>query len=170
MNNTMSNSAILYFPKKHFSSRFGEKFFTFDINEYGNHESNNLFCCNNLVTYYSIVISCGKDSWVAKRRYSDFVTLRLSIIQAILSNNNSSSNSIDRNINKDTVTLKDLPLLPPKTILSITNDDNALEQRKKELDIFLDKLLSFLSSNNMIQLKCIRQFLGIIDNEETFHD
>jgi hypothetical protein len=168
----MNNAAILYFPKKHFSSRFGEKFFTIDINECHNDDSNSYLCCNNQATYYNILISCGRDSWIVKRRYSEFVTLRLSILQAILSNNNSSSNSIDRMINKDTVKINtiDLPLLPPKTILSIINDENALEKRKKELDIFLDKLLSYLSSNNMIQLKCIRQFLGIIDNDETFHD
>ena len=164
-------AAILYFPRKHFSSRFGDKFFTIDINEYNNDDSNDYYCCNNQATYYNILISCGKDSWIVKRRYSEFVNLRLSIIRAILSNNND-TNSIDRMVNKDTVILNtiDLPLLPPKTILSIVNDDNALEKRKKELDSFLDKLLSYLSSHNMIQLKCLRQFLGIIDNDETFQD
>lgn len=87
-----------------------------------------------------------------------------------MANNNNNTN--DRIVSKDSVILNtiDLPLLPPKTILSIINDDNALHIRKKELDEFLDKLLSYLSSNNMIQFKCIRQFLGIIDHDDTFQD
>ena len=167
----MIQTAVLYFPKKHFSSRFGDKFFTYDITDYYNDDINNIYCCNNQATFYNIMISCGKDNWIVKRRYSDFVTLRISIIQSILQHNNILNNNIDRIVHKDSIVLDtiDVPLLPPKTLLSIMNDDNALEQRKKELDAFLDKLLSYLSSNNLLQLKCLREFLGFY-HEETFED
>ena len=169
----MIQTAVLYFPKKHFSPRFGDKFFTYDLTDYRNDDTNDIYCCGNQATFYSIMVSCGKDSWIVKRRYSEFVKLRVSIIQGILGHNIEMNNNIDRIVHKDSVVLDktDLPSLPPKTLLSIMNDDNALDQRKKELDVFLDKLLSYLSSNNLLQLKCLRQFLGMIDDsEDTFED
>ena len=133
----MTNTAILYFPKLLFSSRFGDKFFTFDITDYHNDDTYDYYCCNSQATFYHILVSCGKDSWIVKRRYSEFVTLRLSLFQTILANNN----------NKDTVVLNtiDLPSLPPKTLLSIINDDIALKTRKEELNIFLKLRTSFFN-------------------------
>lgn len=70
-------TALIYFPKKHFSSRFGDKFFTSDITEYHNDDTNDLSCgCGHQAIFYDILVSCGKDSWIVKRRYSEFVTLR----------------------------------------------------------------------------------------------
>lgn len=152
-----SQIAILYFPKKTFSHRFGEKFFTFEITKYSNDDINDyLYCCYSQATFYHILISCGKDSWKVRKRYSDFVTLRGSIIQDISQKLSSITDSI--------------PMLPPKTLISIINDENATIQRKESLEKWLHTLLDILSSHHLLYLKSIRTFLGFIDHEETFTD
>ena len=150
-----SQVAILYFPKKTFSHRFGEKFFTFEITKYTNDDINDyLYCCYSQATFYHILVSCGKDSWSIRKRYSDFVNLRGNIIQDISKSNSNS----------------DIPILPPKTFISIINDETSLLQRKELLEQWLQTLLEYLSSNHLLQLKCIRNFLGFIENEDTFTD
>ena len=150
----MTNTAILYFPKLLFSSRFGDKFFTFDITDYHNDDTYDYYCCNSQATFYHILVSCGKDSWSIRKRYSDFVNLRGNIIQDISKSNSNS----------------DIPILPPKTFISIINDETSLLQRKELLEQWLQTLLEYLSSNHLLQLKCIRNFLGFIENEDTFTD
>ena len=56
----MSNSALLYFPRRHFSSRFGEKFFTFDITDYNNDDTYNEYHIYVYARYsYGCSNSCG---------------------------------------------------------------------------------------------------------------
>ena len=102
-------------------------------------------------------IGCGKDSWTVKKRFSNFVTLRRNVIDELVPIHG-------------TIVCGDIPILPPKTIISIVNDEDAIIQRKELLEKWLQTLLECLSRNNVLTLKCIRNFLGFDEFEETFTD
>jgi hypothetical protein len=67
-------SELLYFPKKEFSPRFGDTFFTFEIK--GHEVQGSSEICGGAYCIYTIEIARGKNRWEIKHRFSDFDKLQ----------------------------------------------------------------------------------------------
>ena len=74
-----SPSALLFFPSKQFSSRYGEQFFTVQVDDFKMAQSDkgawvNFLLCLPTKQYvtYSITVRCGKHTWKVERRFSEF--------------------------------------------------------------------------------------------------
>jgi hypothetical protein len=87
-------SAVLYFPPKEFSPRFGSQFFTVTLQGYElvGHPS----ACGGQYAVYNLQISRGRETWSVQKRFSEFDQLNQSLAQ-----------DLDKAIA--------IPLLPPKT-------------------------------------------------------
>jgi hypothetical protein len=70
-------------------------------------------------TVYIIRVSCGTRTWVIKRRYKDFYYL-------------------DKELRKGNL---DLPSLPPKRYLRSSSDPQLIDERKEQLESYLNSLV-----------------------------
>jgi len=72
-------------------------------------------------TVYVINVSCGMRSWTIKRRYKDF-------------------DYLDRQLKKQFPSLS-LPALPPKRYLRSSSDPEIVDERKQQLENYLNQLV-----------------------------
>lgn len=85
---------ILYFPPKEFSPRYGDTFFTVEIQ---NHEIvGHPSACGGQYAIYSLEISQGKRKWIIKKRFREF-------------------DSLNQSLHSEISQIIQLPPLPPKT-------------------------------------------------------
>ena len=75
-------SALLFFPSRQFSSRYGDQFFTAQVDSFKvvNGETPswlNVLLCLPATQYvtYAIHVKWGKNAWTVSRRYSDFAKI-----------------------------------------------------------------------------------------------
>ncbi len=132
---------LLYFPYKQFSSRFGDAFFTYNMQSFKLVTSDSLCFVANYIAFVFTMYR-GKSTWVIQRRFSEFVTLI-----SYLKNTYSS--------------IEDLPTIPPKTCLRMTTDEVFLKERLSQLDTFIDDLLRVLSQRKLIGDLKVLSFFGL---------
>lgn len=73
-------------------------------------------------TEYVINVNCGMRSWIIKRRYKDF-------------------DYLDRQLKKQFPSLR-LPTLPPKRYLRSSSDPEIVDERKEQLQNYLNQLVA----------------------------
>lgn len=139
----MSDNIPVYFPKDTFSSRYGNNYFTFDIE---NIRIIDQGCCHERYAIYEIKVSNGNISWIIKRRFREFYELGYYYYRS--------------NILKIQ--------LPVKSYFNSIYDDSFLESRKESLSNFLDDLLKQVSvsaiGKNIDKFKIIK-FLELDKND-----
>lgn len=91
-------------------------------------------------TIYIISVSCGMKKWIIKRRYRDFYYL-------------------DKELKKKFPNIK-FPPLPPKVYLRSSNDPQVVDQRKDQLENYINELV-------LIQQIWIRNDLVMFLNDES---
>lgn len=152
-------SELLYFPKKEFSPRFGDTFFTFDIK--GHEIQGRSDVCGGAYCTYTIEIARGKRRWEVKHRFSDFDKLQ-----------NMLRGEIDF--------AQDLPALPPKTcfrtvdevlfviiliLCYLTNTllQSFLQTRQEQLFAYMEGVLKVVSDRKVIftHALSLRNFLEL---------
>lgn len=120
----MNNNELLYFPRKEFSSRFGVRFYTFEIASFATHKSHADSCCQSAeATYYEIHLLRGKGTWSVRRRFSEFIKLLEDLKEL------------------DTALVIEGPLPAKSFYHTLFPDPTFLEQRRVALEKFLEKLL-----------------------------
>ena len=115
---THPSTTLLFFPSKQFSSRYGEQFFTVQIDSFRLSRSDkgswvNLLLClppNQCVTY-AVTVKCGKHTWTVDRRFSEFASI-----------------------------FGQEPGFPKKTAFPVYSE-NFLTTRKEQLNVFLSQFL-----------------------------
>jgi hypothetical protein len=125
-----NNNTLLYFPKKQFSKRFGEKFFTISIIGNVTKLSDIGICEQGNVVYYTIQIQCGTKIWTIEKRFSEFIKFHYEILDLI----NGEAN---------------IPTLPPKTWFKVT-DPIDIKSREEQLEVYLEDTLILLSKHNLM--------------------
>eukprot|EP01041_Mallomonas_annulata_P006150 gene6150-12460_t len=134
-------SQLLYFPQKQFSSRFGDKFFTFDIVDVSivGHS------CGGYHAVFNLEIYRGKSVWRIERRFQEFCKLNASIRR---------SNSHVKS---------ELPPFPPKTCFRVLSKE-FLDDRKEKLKMYLEAVLLIISRHELMLENHngdLRKFLNI---------
>lgn len=119
---------LLFFPEQQFSSRYGDKFFTISIRSYDKVVDS---CFTGYVEYL-INIRKGQLSWTVKKRFSAFDSL----LRELKLRHQSSVHLF--------------PALPPKTCLPVVQDDAFINERKDNLQQFLDDLLTSMTNEKII--------------------
>src|SRR5690242_3137595 len=138
---------MLYFPKNQFSPRYGDQFYTIDLigNDVEKDEGAFPFCvrgCSHHIEY-KVLLKQGTESWTVKHRYNDFVELHKKLHSEFANKPHSFP----------------IPELPPKTYLRVLDDQSFIITRQKELESFLDKVLSMISQKGLMLPTCLEEFL-----------
>jgi hypothetical protein len=136
---------LVYFTAKQFSPRFGDNFFTAVVENF-EHVKALESCWGNYVVYL-IAVSRGRYTWTMKRRFKEFEQFLAYLKE------------------KYPRTTQPFPALPPKTYCSVTNDDNFLINRSKELQTFLDELLKTLHLEKALLDEKVIEFLDLLKTE-----
>ena len=132
---------LLYFPEKQFSSRFGDGFFTYKMNNFT--PINGDSCQVPTYIVYNLTVFRGKTTWLIGKRYSEFVVL------------------IDHLKQTYAHLRSEILALPPKSCFRILNDESFLNERMELLDKFLDELLRVLSRQKLMHDHKVMGFLGL---------
>lgn len=132
---------FLYFPKNTFSARFGKQIYTVEIVDYEVKDDS----CFTAYANYSLIVKQGKSKWQVQHRFKDFEQLLLHCKELVTAE-----------------TIAQLPILPPKTCYRRI-DKEFLQLRIKQLNDFLDQLLTFLSKDRQCQSQII-EFLMLDPN------
>ena len=138
---------LLYFPPKQFSPRFGENIFTAVIDDYERVKP--IDGCASKFVVYNIRISRGRSGWVVKRRFTDFAKLSEYFKEKYKS------------------TAQPFPTLPPKTWVSVVNDDQFLKERMNNLIIFLNEMLTTMHMEKILLDDKLTEFLEFHNNRST---
>jgi hypothetical protein len=118
------NNELLYFPRKEFSSRFGVRFYTFELASFSKKKLETDSCCSPTeATFYEINVLRGKGTWSVQRRFSDFMKLL-------------------EDLKELDTTLTIQGPIPVKSVYhTFFPDPIFMEQRRASLEKFLEKLL-----------------------------
>jgi hypothetical protein len=97
--------------------------------------------CTGSHVLYNIAISRGKASWIVRKRFSEFDTLRTYLVK-----------------NYPNV-CEQFPPLPAKTLLSCAKDDAFLAHRQSELLSFMDNTLKSMHIEKLLDDPLLAEFL-----------
>jgi hypothetical protein len=136
-----SRLELVYFPPKQFSARFGDNFFSANIENFERVKP--IDSCSSKYVVFVIIVSRGRSAWAVKRRFTDFEKLLVYMKE------------------KFPRTVQPFPALPPKTYLSVVNDDSFLEARLKELQTFLNEMLTTLHMEKILLDDKVTEFLEL---------
>mmetsp|Transcript_9111 Transcript_9111/g.18720 ORF Transcript_9111/g.18720 Transcript_9111/m.18720 type:complete len:148 (+) Transcript_9111:116-559(+) len=139
----MSSTALelVYFPPKQFSPRFGDNFFTAQVDNFDHFVPTTCFSAKYVV--FIILVSRGRETWEVKRRFSDFERFLLYLKQ---------------NYPK---TVQPFPTLPPKTCFGVADDHDFLFRRAKDLHVFLTELFTTLHMEKLLKDETVLDFLSL---------
>jgi hypothetical protein len=144
-------SILLYFPKKQYSPRYGNEFYSISIDSYEKVvETKQHSCCANMFSplefiEYVIIVKQGRAEWTVKHRYNDFVQMLTELKQELDANG---------------VAIV-IPALPTKTFFSIVYNEKLVDERREKLEQILDNVLSSISRKNLMLPNSIAAFLHL---------
>lgn len=142
-------SELVYFPPKQFSPRFGDSFFTAQVDNFEATSPTDLlssclsFCGSSRQIVFVILVSRGRDTWEVRRRFSDFERF-LKYLKGKYPN-----------------TVQPFPALPPKTCFAVADDQDFLFRRAKDLHVFLTETFTTLHMEKLLKDETVLEFLGL---------
>jgi hypothetical protein len=140
---------MIFFVPNEFSPRYGNKFYTINIDSYEmkNEISHGVCSClPSQFIIYKIKIFSGNRAWVVERRYTDFLNLY----------NAHNSRSPRVNIS-----------FPPKTLFNVSHDLMFLQKRQELLNSFLVEYLQLESqTGSALENDLICNFLELVPGSD----
>lgn len=156
-------SLLVYFPKDQFSPRYGDKFFTISVSgfsirnmdeemgpdgERGNCGSSVSSPCSvggHPHVEYHITVRQGNAQWTVNHRYRAFLEMSESLKKECASQNYPIY----------------FPAFPKKSWWTVLHDENYLNDRRIQLEKYLDAILTDLSRKGLVLPYSLATFLQI---------
>jgi hypothetical protein len=153
-------SLLVYFPKDQFSPRYGDKFFTISVSGYSirgmdQDEVRTSQNCSEMAgscsvstkahVEYHVTVRQGNAQWTVNHRYNSFLEMSEKLRKECLSQHYPIY----------------LPALPKKTWFTVIHDEHFLNDRRQQLEKYLDSILSDLSRKGLVLPFSLATFLQI---------
>eukprot|EP00978_Attheya_sp_CCMP212_P008290 scaffold19457_cov49-Attheya_sp.AAC.6 len=143
-------STMFYLPPEHWSPRYDSTFFTAKVEAYNKcnaspcpgepgHVGGNT---HHPAVYYEVAIYCQHERWVCYRRYSNFHWMHMELLQSppVVELPDVSTHASPRAAGAG-AREEDPIMIPPKTCPFFRLNDEFLEQRRDDLNSFMNDFL-----------------------------